>query len=173
MACNPESNFSSPDIASLVSSPGGLCGASRRGTLDLLVCGQRYRHVQNVSTRYFCVVTDALPLGNTCRTNSIAFSRSQEGGSRGGTMLRISVVILAVSIPAFAGPPSTFVDLRAPQALENLKRDNPAHFEKLRQILAGLEEKPERVESDWLQATFNAQDVDLSRMIVKTSYPPK
>jgi len=90
-------------------------------------------------------------------------------------MLRISVVILAlaVSIPAFAGPPSTFVDLRAPQALENLKRDNPAHFEKLRQILAGLEEKPERVESDWLQATFNAQDVDLSRMIVKTSYPPK
>ena len=90
-------------------------------------------------------------------------------------MFRLSVVVLvlAVSIPVFAGPPSSFVDLRTPQALENLKRENPAHFEKLRQILAGLEEKPERVESDWLQATFDAQDVDLSRMIVKTSYPPK
>jgi hypothetical protein len=90
-------------------------------------------------------------------------------------MLRLKVVILAlaVAIPVFGGPPSIFVDLRTPQALENLKRDNPAHFEKVRQILAGLEEKPERVEGDWLQATFDAQDVDLSRMIVKTSYPPK
>lgn len=90
-------------------------------------------------------------------------------------MSKFAVVILALaaSLPAFAELPATFVDLRTPQALENLKRDNPAHFEKIRQILAGLEEKPERVEGDWLQATFNAQDVDLSRMIVKTSYPPK
>ena len=90
-------------------------------------------------------------------------------------MLRLSAVVLAlaVSIPAFAAPPGTAVDLRTPQALENLKRDNPAHFEKIRQILAGLEEKPERVEGDWLQATFDAHEVDLSRMIVKTSYPPK
>jgi hypothetical protein len=90
-------------------------------------------------------------------------------------MFRLSVVILTLAalVPAFAGPPTSFVDLRTPQALENLKRENPAHFEKIRQILAGLEEKPDRVESDWLQATFAAQDVDLSRMIVKTSYPPK
>jgi len=89
-------------------------------------------------------------------------------------MRRLAVVILALvaTLPAFAEPP-TSVDLRAPQALANLKRDNPAHFEKIRQILAGLEENPERVEGDWLQATFDAHDVDLSRMIVKTSYPPK
>ncbi len=89
-------------------------------------------------------------------------------------MRRLAVVILALaaSIPARSQMPVT-VDLRAPQALDNLKRDNPAHFEKIRQILAGLEEKPERIEGDWLQATFNAQDVDLSRMVVKTSYPPK
>ena len=82
------------------------------------------------------------------------------------------IVALVLSIPAM-GDGITFIDLRTPQALENLKRQNPAHFEKIRQILAGLEEKPERIEGDWLQATFNAQDVDLSRMVVKTSYPPK
>jgi hypothetical protein len=89
-------------------------------------------------------------------------------------MLRLSVVILAlaVSVPALAQTPGT-IDLRTPRALEDLKRENPAHFEKIRQILAGLEEKPERAEGDWLQATFDAHDVDLSRMIIKTSYPPK
>jgi hypothetical protein len=86
--------------------------------------------------------------------------------------LAIVVLALAATVQALAGPPLD-VDLRAPQALENLKRDNPAHFAKIRQILAGLEEKPERVEGDWLRATFDAQDVDLSRMVVKTSYPPK
>lgn len=88
-------------------------------------------------------------------------------------MRRLAVVLaLAVTLPAFADP-ATLVDLRAPEALANLKRDNPKHFEKIRQILAGLDEKPERVEGDWLQVTFDAKDVDLSRMIVKTSYPPK
>lgn len=89
-------------------------------------------------------------------------------------MFRLSMVVLtlAVSMASHGQAPAT-VDLRTPQALEHLKRDNPAHFEKIRQILAGLEEKPERVEADWLQANFNAQDVDLTRMIVKTSYPPK
>ena len=82
------------------------------------------------------------------------------------------VLALAVSVTAPAQAPGA-IDLRTPQALDHLKRDNPAHYEKIRQILAGLEEKPERAEADWLQATFDAQDVDLTRMIVKTSYPPK
>ncbi|HEX6398248.1 MAG TPA: hypothetical protein VFZ95_12555 [Steroidobacteraceae bacterium] len=89
-------------------------------------------------------------------------------------MIRLSAVFLAlaVSMSSLAQGP-TAIDLRTPQALEHLKRDNPAHYEKIRQILAGLEEKPERVEADWLQANFAAQDVDLARMIVKTSNPPK
>lgn len=86
--------------------------------------------------------------------------------------LAVAILALAVSIPALADAP-TSVDLRTPQALANLKRDNPAHFEKIRQILAGLEENPERIEGDWLQTTFDAQDVDLMRMVIKTSYPPK
>jgi len=89
-------------------------------------------------------------------------------------MRRLATVVLtlAFSFPGLADAPAS-VDLRTPQALANLKRDNPAHFEKIRQILAGLEENPERVEGDWLQTNFDAQDVDLMRMVVKTSYPPK
>ena len=89
-------------------------------------------------------------------------------------MLKLAAVILGLvaMTPAIAAPPAE-IDLRTPHALAILKRDNPAHYEKIRQILAGLEEKPERVEADWLQATFDARDVDLTRMIVKTSYPPK
>jgi hypothetical protein len=89
-------------------------------------------------------------------------------------MYKLAIIVMALALPisALAGPPLD-VDLRAPHALENLKRDNPAHFETIRQILAGLEEKPERAEGDWLQANFKAQDVDLSRMLIKTSYPPK
>ena len=89
-------------------------------------------------------------------------------------MRRLATVIVAlvVSIPAMADG-TTFIDLRTPQALENLKRQNPAHFEKIRQILAGLEEKPERAEGDWLQANFPVRDVELSRLLLKTSDPPR
>jgi hypothetical protein len=89
-------------------------------------------------------------------------------------MFRLSVVILALaaSTPVLAQMPAE-VDLRTPQAFENLKRNNPAHFEKVRQILAALDENPERVEGDWLQTNFDAHDVGLTRMVIKTSYPPK
>ena len=72
-----------------------------------------------------------------------------------------------------ANPVKNYVDLRAPHALEALQRTNPAHFAKIQKMLVGLEEQPNRAEGDWLQVNFNAHDVDLSRMIVKTSYPPK
>ena len=89
-------------------------------------------------------------------------------------MRRLATIVLALafSIPALAQMP-TIVDLRTPQALANLKRDNPAHFEKIRQILTALEEQPDRVEGDWLQTNFDAQDVNLERMVIKTSLPPK
>ena len=87
-------------------------------------------------------------------------------------MHRLSLaLLLAFSVPALAGPLE--VDLRTPQALETLRRQNPAHFEKIRQILIALEEKPERVEGDWLQANFDAHDIALWRMVIKTSFPPK
>jgi hypothetical protein len=82
---------------------------------------------------------------------------------------------LAMAVPAFAGgdasPPT--IDLRAPHALEQLQQSNPAHFEKIQQVLAGLREQPRRAEGDWLQVNFDARDVDLSRHLIRTSNPPK
>ena len=43
----------------------------------------------------------------------------------------------------------------------------------IRQILAALQEQPQRAEGDWLQTTFDARDVDLSRLLIKTSHPPR
>ena len=91
-------------------------------------------------------------------------------------MLRLSVValLLALSIPLLADEPGPrYIDLRTPNGLEDLRRDNPAHFEKIRQILMGLEEKPERVEGDWLQVNFAVSDVALDGAVIKTSNPPK
>jgi hypothetical protein len=77
----------------------------------------------------------------------------------------------AVADPAVTG--SRSVDLRDPAALAELQRTRPAHFATIRQILAALQEQPQRAEGDWLQATFDARDVDLSRLLLKTSHPPR
>lgn len=65
------------------------------------------------------------------------------------------------------------VDLRDAAALERLREHNPSHFAAIRQILAGLSERPERLDTDWLQVTFDARDVELSRLLFKTSHPPR
>ena len=83
----------------------------------------------------------------------------------------VGLLVLGSLRPAVAGPET--VDLRDAAALERLREDNPAHHAAIRQILAGLAEKPERVEGDWLQATFDAREVELSRLLLKTSDPPR
>jgi hypothetical protein len=86
-----------------------------------------------------------------------------------------ALLALAIGTGALAGPAETplTVDLRDPAALVQLERSNPEHYRKIRQILAGLLEQPDRAESDWLQTTFGASDVEVSRYLLKTSYPPK
>lgn len=79
---------------------------------------------------------------------------------------------MAASLPA-RPVVKAYIDLRAPHALENLRSTNPAHYDKIQKMLVGLEEQPNRVEGDWLQVNFDAHDVDLARMLVKTSNPPK
>ena len=87
------------------------------------------------------------------------------------TFAAITMTSLAGGAVAHAGP--TTVDLRDAAALEQLRDRNPAHFATIQRILAGLAEQPERVESDWLQTTFDARDVELSRLWLKTSHPPR
>jgi len=91
-------------------------------------------------------------------------------------LLGAAVIALTFSAGSFAGDPppaQRTVDLRAPHALEQLQRADPAKFRKLQEILDGLNEQPGRAESDWLQVNFNATDVDLSRYLFRTSDPPK
>ena len=65
------------------------------------------------------------------------------------------------------------MDLRNPAALELLREANPAHYEKIQRVVAGLREAPELAEGDWLEVSFDARDVDLSRYLMKTTFPPK
>ncbi|HEX5650121.1 MAG TPA: hypothetical protein VFX69_10750 [Steroidobacteraceae bacterium] len=87
------------------------------------------------------------------------------------TFAAVTFATLAGSAVAYAGPAT--VDLRDAAALEQLRDRNPAHFATIQRILAGLAEKPERVEGDWLRTTFDARDVELSRLLLKTSHPPR
>ena len=75
-----------------------------------------------------------------------------------------------------AGPPSSSarsVDLRDAAALQQLRETKPAHFATIRQILDELAAHPDRAEGDWLQTSFDARDVELSRLLLKTSHPPR
>lgn len=91
-------------------------------------------------------------------------------------MIRLLALMLVLLLPLSsygdAGARAT-VDLRNPQALTQLERANPAHFDQIRRMLETLREQPDLVEGDWLEVAFDARDVDLSRYLIKTSHPPK
>ncbi len=87
----------------------------------------------------------------------------------------LAAIMLALSVCAQGSAPGQrqIVDLRGPHALERLEKTDPSHFEIIRKIVAGLREEPQRAESDWLTVNFHAQDVDLSRHLLRTTNPPK
>lgn len=64
------------------------------------------------------------------------------------------------------------VDLDAPGARDGLRQSNPAHFEAVRRILAGV---PQRADADvprWMQVSFGARDVSYVPVVL-TSHPPQ
>ncbi len=67
--------------------------------------------------------------------------------------------LLTISAPSLAQT----TDLSYPGALEQVRVSNPNHYERLRQIVVGLAEKPSRLESDWLAQTFSVTDVKVGR----------
>ncbi len=91
-------------------------------------------------------------------------------------MKLFAALAVLLSTLVFAGPVNSeqqrAVDLRDPHALENLQKSDPAAFEQITRIIAGLRDKPNRAEGDWLQVNFSARDVGLSRFIYRTSLPP-
>lgn len=91
-----------------------------------------------------------------------------------GFVLRLCALLL-VSGVARADPASVqhTVDLRDASALQQLEQSNPAHYAKIREILEGLTAHPEHAESNWLETAFDARDVELSRLLLETSNPPR
>jgi hypothetical protein len=88
-------------------------------------------------------------------------------------LVAVVALLALLNLGSAGADPAAVVDLRDAAALERLREDNPAHHAAIRQILSGLAEQPGRAEGDWLQATFDARDVELSRLLLKTSFPPR
>lgn len=88
-------------------------------------------------------------------------------------LLAATLALFAFTVVLAAPEQQRTVDLRGPHALEDLQKSDPAAYGQIEAIIAGLREKPVRAEGDWLQVTFDARDVNLSRFIYRTSLPPR
>jgi hypothetical protein len=64
------------------------------------------------------------------------------------------------------------IDLDETGALEALARSNPAHYEKVRQILDGILQQRDANVPRWIRTNFAGRDVTYAP-IVLTSHPPK
>ena len=89
-------------------------------------------------------------------------------------VLAAALLSLVWVVIASAGdaPSGRAIDLNAPGALEALQSSNPAHYEKIRQILVGVLQRPDAGVARWMRATFDARDVRYVP-IVLTSHPAK
>lgn len=90
-------------------------------------------------------------------------------------LARLAALILIAAGVLVAGGSlaDDVVDLTKRGALEDLRASNPEHFERIVGIIEGLRQRPERAETEWLQVAFGAQNVDLSKLLLRTSHPPK
>ena len=73
-----------------------------------------------------------------------------------------------VSAVAYAGPP---IDLDAPDALKSLQARNPDHYRKIFAILAEVRERASPGVVPWIEATFDASEVEC--IAWRVSDPPK
>ena len=88
-------------------------------------------------------------------------------------MARLARGLLGVLALLAAGAASAqTIDLDDARAVEQLRASNPAHFDKIVQIVAELRARPSRAQGEWLQANFGAREIDLG-MVMLASDPPK
>jgi hypothetical protein len=69
--------------------------------------------------------------------------------------------------PVTAGPT---IDLDQPGALAALEQTNPAHYAKVRLILAGVSRNPDSDVPRWMRVGFDARDVSYAPLVL-TSHP--
>src|SRR5216684_5221892 len=65
------------------------------------------------------------------------------------------------------------VDLNTPGALDALERENPRHYERVREIMSDVQYQPDSKVPRWMQARFDARDVLYQPLLLLTSLPPK
>ena len=89
-------------------------------------------------------------------------------------LVATAVLALLWTAVAAAGDatPRRAIDLNEPGALEALQRSNPTHYEKVRQILEGVLQRPDTDVPRWIQTNFAAHDVSYVPVVL-TSHPPK
>lgn len=89
-------------------------------------------------------------------------------------MTKVRVLFAALLMSVAAGSAlADAIDLSDARAVERLRAANPDHYAKILQILAGLRERPSRVDDGWLQTAFGARDVKVAALMLLTSDPPK
>ena len=83
----------------------------------------------------------------------------------------IALLVISCTAAVKSGSGRT-VNLNNTGVLEALQRDNPAHYRKIQEIMAGLFRRPDSEVPRWIQTTFNARDVSYAPVLL-TSDPPQ
>jgi hypothetical protein len=89
---------------------------------------------------------------------------------RRALVLAATLAPLAPIAPALATP--LVVDLDAAGALERLRSEQPARYEKVTALLRDAERLPERQVEGWVRTRYDADAVRLGHLLL-VSYPPK
>src|SRR5437773_11391061 len=89
-------------------------------------------------------------------------------------LVATAVLALLWTAVAAAGDatPRRAIDLNEPGAIEALQRSNPTHYEKVRQILEGVLQRPDTAMPSWIQTNFAAPDVSYVP-VGQTCHAPK
>jgi len=89
------------------------------------------------------------------------------------TLVATVITLFAVSSAmARDSRPGRTINLNRPGVLEALQHDNPVHYQKIQEIMAGLIRRPQSEVPRWIQTSYNARDVSYSLGLL-TSLPPK
>jgi hypothetical protein len=84
----------------------------------------------------------------------------------------LSVIFVVACLVTVDSNSEPVINLNQPGVLKKLQQENPDHYQKIQEILDGINKQPESKVPHWIQTKFNARDV-LYGPVLLTSLPPK
>jgi hypothetical protein len=84
----------------------------------------------------------------------------------------IALFVVSCAVAGDSRPGCT-INLDQPGVLEALQHDNPAHYQKIQEIMAGLFGRSDSEVPRWIQTTFNAHDVSYTPVLLTTDPPQR